>query len=58
MSRLQIGSAKTFLCFGYFVVALGLLVDLDKGSGFIDRALQLTWLIFLVIGSALLSVRM
>jgi hypothetical protein len=55
---LQIGSVKTWLFFGCFIVIFGLLVALDKGSGAIDRALHLGWLAFLVAGSVIVGVRM
>jgi hypothetical protein len=57
MSRFQF-SAKAFLFFGCLVVFLGLLINMDEASGYINRALQLVWLVFLVTGSAILGMRM
>ena len=38
-----------FLC---FALVLGLLLQLDKGSGTIDKLVKLTWLAFMLLGSA------
>jgi putative exporter of polyketide antibiotics len=57
-SRVSFGSVRTFLGFVACVLVFGIVVALDKGSGLINRVIQLLWLTFVIGGSATIFLRM
>jgi hypothetical protein len=57
-SRLRFGAARTLLAFVGMVVLIGMLAGIDQGSGPLREVLRIVWWGFIVLGAAIVLIRM